>query len=235
MSAAGRSPRGGEGRDFYETPPQCTRLIIEALGDSVNRDAWWLEPACGNGAIESVLNEYGITKVIATDIQPGPAYAGMFDYVHELDYLRFVRHPVDKCYEVAITNPPYKLAFEFVQRMVLDARVAVALLPLSFLGSKKRQAWLSEHPPNLYVLSERPSFCSKATCDGTIYESTAEYVVTSSQCRWTKLVEHGTVISRCPACSTLGSVTVRPTTDAAEYAWFVWGLPPQPIQFLRSK
>lgn len=218
MSAAGRGPRGGQGRDFYATPSWCTRAIVRALGDSVNRSAWWLEPACGDGAIEKVLSEeFGISKVIATDIAPGPRYAGQFDYVHRLDYTNTEHRVLGVSFEVAITNPPYSLAFEFVARMVLDARVAVALLPLSFLGSRKRKSWLQAHPPNLFVLSERPSFAVSVKCKECGYsEQSAPEAAALTHC----------------GC---GARMSRTTTDASEYAWFVFGLPAQPIQFLSKE
>lgn len=216
MSAAGRGPRGGQGRDFYATPAWCTRAIVKALGDSVDRSKWWLEPACGDGAIEKVLSEeFGISKVVATDIAPGPRYAGQFDYCHELDYIE--GKPSHNYFDVAITNPPYSLAFDFVARMVLDARVAVALLPLSFLGSRKRRSWLQAHPPNLFVLSGRPSFAVSVKCKECGYsEQSAPEAVALTHC----------------GC---GARMSRTTTDASEYAWFVWGLPAQPLQFLSKE
>lgn len=231
MSAAGRGPRGGQGRDFYATPAWCTRALVKALGDSVDRAKWWFEPACGDGAIEKVLSEeFGVEKVIATDIAPGPRYAGQFDYVHELDYIAGPPKLPGGRFEVAITNPPYSLAFEFVSRMVLEARVAVALLPLSFLASKERKVWLESHPPNLYALTERPSFAESWNCigDGTQKED---------GCGWHVQTEPGVKpelgrVGRRRACPQCGGKVARVTTDATDFAWFVWGLPAQPIQFL---
>lgn len=219
MSAAGRGPRGGHGRDFFATPTWCTRAIVRALGNSVDRSKWWLEPACGDGAIDRVLQEeFGISKVVATDIAPGSRYAGQFDYVHTFDYLRDERpRLVSGRFEVAITNPPYSLAFDFTVRMVLDARVAVALLPLSFLGSRKRKSWLQAHPPNLFVLSERPSFAVSVKCKECGYsEQSAPEAAALTHC----------------GC---GARMSRTTTDASEYAWFVWGMQAQPIQFLSKE
>jgi hypothetical protein len=203
----------------------------------VDRTKWWLEPACGNGAIERLLvEEFGISKVIATDIAPGPRYAGGFEYVHERDYLS-EKYAVDADgiavtfmrYEVAITNPPYSLAFEFVQRMTQDARVAVALLPLTFLGSAKRQKWLREHPPNLYVLSDRPSFCNSFKCAQGRTPHTSFNLNGPDGCGWSEQLPPDQGVTACPDC---GGKVRKSSTDAIDYFWGVWGLPAQPIQFL---
>ncbi|BDU13652.1 hypothetical protein [Escherichia phage phiWec190] len=71
--------------------------------------------------------------------------------------------------DIIITNPPFKLALEFLEKSLKEADVSVYLLRLGFLESKKRRAFHQENPPtNLIVLSERPSFVAGGT-DKTAY------------------------------------------------------------------
>lgn len=66
-------------------------------------------------------------------------------------------------YDCIITNPPYSLAEEFLRKSLEIAPVVCFLLRLNFLGSQKRAAFLSKNPPDVYVLSERPSFVNGKT------------------------------------------------------------------------
>jgi hypothetical protein len=77
----------------------------------------------------------------------------------------FVRQPVD----LVITNPPYSLAQEFIETSMGLAKVAVVmLLRLNYLASERRSAFMRAHPPDVYVLPNRPSFTGKGT-DATEY------------------------------------------------------------------
>lgn len=70
-----------------------------------------------------------------------------------------------------ITNPPYSLAFEFVQSCwATGVRSMAMLLRLGFLESEKRHEWLSANPPSQFIVcSTRPSFTGDGNTDGTGY------------------------------------------------------------------
>ena len=71
--------------------------------------------------------------------------------------------------DIIITNPPFKLAMEFLEKSLKEADVCIYLLRLGFLESKKRREFHQKNPPtNLIVLSERPSFVAGGT-DKTAY------------------------------------------------------------------
>jgi hypothetical protein len=100
--------------DFYETPYSLTRLLLqnETIRGTV------LEPACGNGAIVKVLNEYGISSIY---------------YDKEKDFFTENRY-----FDWVVTNPPYSLAFEFIKKAKSCAENVALLLPLSYLHGKQR-------------------------------------------------------------------------------------------------
>jgi methylase of polypeptide subunit release factors len=74
-------------------------------------------------------------------------------------------------FDLVIGNPPYNKAQDFAEHALSfvkeDGTIAM-LLRLNFLGSQKREAFLREHFPNVYVLSHRPSFTNGGT-DATEY------------------------------------------------------------------
>lgn len=104
--------------DFYETPHSLTEQFLEREGHMLEGPV--LEPATGGGAIVKVLRRHGI-NVVAKDISDG------HDFLLETE-----RYPA------ILTNPPFSLAFEFVQKAKTVTDYFAFLLPLSYLHGKKR-------------------------------------------------------------------------------------------------
>jgi hypothetical protein len=130
--------RGRPDDDFYQTPPYATRELLKR--ESLGGVTW--EPACGDGAIAELLPG----KVVATDLNDhGYGETGV-------DFLMAWRR-VDNI----VTNPPYILAQEFVERALLLARRKVAmLLKLAFLESQGRYEFFNRTPlRTVYVFSKR--------------------------------------------------------------------------------
>jgi hypothetical protein len=93
-------------RDLYETPEWVTEALLPHLRPL---EVIW-EPACGSGKMVRVLEQWpSCSEVWGCDIEPGDGYA----------YADFLgptpRVSVDHIHGI-ITNPPYELATEFVER-----------------------------------------------------------------------------------------------------------------------
>ena len=91
--------------DFYATPPECTDALLHHFGWLFQGLTIW-EPACGDGAISKVLESRGFDTVSTDLYNRGYGVSGM-------DFLK------DKgsC-ESIITNPPFNLAEQFIERAV---------------------------------------------------------------------------------------------------------------------
>jgi predicted RNA methylase len=109
------------GLDPYWTPPEATRALLQI--ERLPQNNW--EPACGNGAIAKVLRSAG-RAVLSSDIA---RYDG-FEPDFVADYLTA---PVPHGVQAVVTNPPFKLAIEFVAKAIIDAPYVALLLRLSFL------------------------------------------------------------------------------------------------------
>jgi hypothetical protein len=116
------------GDDLYETPAVA---VVALLQREMLPSVVW-EPACGPGAIVGVLRASGHT-VIATDLNDWRCP----DSESGRDFLLEQRAP-DGC-GCIITNPPYKLAQEFVLKARELAPKVVMLLRLGFLESERRR------------------------------------------------------------------------------------------------
>jgi hypothetical protein len=90
--------------DFYETPEWCTLALLD--NHQFPKSEVVFEPACGKGAISEVLRRQGF-KVFSQDLVEYGYEYGMAGY----DFLEEVADVKG----TIITNPPYKLAKEFVE------------------------------------------------------------------------------------------------------------------------
>lgn len=107
-------------RDLYETPEWVTAALCPHLHCDI-RHIW--EPAAGSGQMARALQATG-RNVVSTDIVTGE------------DFLTtYMRGPFD----AIVTNPPYVLAKEFIERALsLPTRVVAMLLRTDYDHAKTR-------------------------------------------------------------------------------------------------
>ena len=165
MSSTARGGRRSEA-DFYATPPFCVERLLEAVDLPAGL---WLEPAGGDGAIirECLRLRPAGVAFDAAELRPecAPVLKPLVQALAcPADFL--FPAPVAGRYVVAITNPPFRLAWEFYEKMRGMADYTVLLLRLNFLGSELRsERWRSDCP-DVYVLPNRPSFRSPDAVSG---------------------------------------------------------------------
>lgn len=131
--------------DDFPTPPWATRALMEYIvaGDGPFTSMTCLEPACGAGHMAKVLKDY------FGDVTANDAYA--YGYGDTQDYLS-AQH-AEGSFDWVITNPPFRLAEEFVARSLKVAKRGVAILARTvFLESVGRyQSIFSEQPPTKFA------------------------------------------------------------------------------------
>lgn len=131
--------------DDFPTPPWATRALVEHILDDkpALKAMSCLEPACGAGYMARPLREY-FADVIAAD-----AYHYGFGKVRD-----FLQYPYQAAsVDWVITNPPFRLAEEFVTRAMSIARNGIAILARSvFLESVGRyEGIFREMPPTKFA------------------------------------------------------------------------------------
>jgi hypothetical protein len=131
--------------DDFPTPPWATRALIEYIikRKSGLKKQCCLEPACGVGHMSKVLAEY-FGEVRSSDIA-AYGYGDVRDYTtypYETGVVDWV-----------ITNPPFKLAEEFIVKSLNVARCGVAMLVRTvFIESVGRHERLfRDRPPSLFA------------------------------------------------------------------------------------
>ena len=131
--------------DDFPTPPWATRALIEHVLDDKNTLALLscLEPACGAGHMSKVLEEY-FGEVTCADA---------YDYGYG-DIQEFLTFPhKENTFDWVITNPPFRLAEQFVSRAIHIARRGVAVLARTvFLESVGRyESIYKRFPPSKFA------------------------------------------------------------------------------------
>jgi hypothetical protein len=146
VSGVGMHCHADRGDDFYATPPEAVTALLAVERKWLPAGAIW-EPACGDGAIVNVLRAAG-RSVFATDIvDRGCPDSHVCDFLG--DDLPFINDPI-------ITNPPFKLARQFVDVALEHAPYVAMLLRLAFLEGGARKPWFVSTPlARVHVASRR--------------------------------------------------------------------------------
>ena len=130
--------------DWYPTPPSATAALLSR--EKFGKTIW--EPAAGDGAIAKVCEKAGY-DVLASDLND-------YGYMDALANVDFLLEP-ERAADHIITNPPYKLAQEFIQKAIdLGCTKHAWLLRLAFLkaASGTGVCLLATRLP-IYVFSHR--------------------------------------------------------------------------------
>ena len=143
--------------DFYPTPEPVTRALLAV--ETFTGPVW--EPASGEGHISRVLEDAGY-PVFSSDLRVTGFGHGGFDF------LKFTPQ-FDP--GAIVTNPPFKLAEQFIARAKQFPSVAklALLLKLTFLEGAKRQPMFqyTVFPlARVHVFINRVSFAANGETDG---------------------------------------------------------------------
>jgi predicted RNA methylase len=131
--------------DFYATPP-CA--VISFL-DQFELKGSILEPACGQGHISKILRDYyPYEEIVSTDLIDRGFGEGNID---------FLTHDFRRKFDNIMTNPPFNLAQEFIERALeLSEDKVIMFAKIQLLEGKARHKMFTKTPLKyVYVFSSR--------------------------------------------------------------------------------
>lgn len=151
--------------DYFPTPPWATRALCEHVlfedehyarhlfadhqSLPIARSLTCWEPACGEGHMVHPLSEY-FRDVIGTDVHDYGKGFGVGSFIGigpDRTIVRFAGKKPDWI----ITNPPFKLAAEFIERALQEAEIGVAMFCRSvFIESEQRYKLFQKHPLTIF-------------------------------------------------------------------------------------
>jgi hypothetical protein len=168
-----RHPFSDRGHDLYETPPGATRALLKV--ENLPLHIW--DPGCGRGAIVDELRAAGHVALGSDLVDYGRP-----DCFWRRDFLLETKMPAG-C-EAIVTNPPFKLAAEFVAHAITLCPYVAMLLRFAFFEAgtgpqrkhKLRRHVLDEVPPaRLHVFKNRLPMMHRAGWAGPRANSQTAY------------------------------------------------------------
>jgi predicted RNA methylase len=164
--------------DFYATPEWVTRIALpHVFSEQVATDVQCvrvLDPCCGDGKILSAVKQWGTMigldcTTVGYELDETRAKEAEDSGVVVLKTGDALKQEWVEA-DVLITNPPYKLAENFVIKALEAGYPTVAmLLRLNWLASMKRRSFHTQYPSDVHVLPKRPSFTANGRTDSTEY------------------------------------------------------------------
>lgn len=132
-----------EVNDFYATDPNALEVFLKALErDNIELHSNIWECACGQGHLAKVLEEHNYQVISSDLIDRGYGRSGV-------DFLKCK----GKIKSDILTNPPYKIAKEFVEKamsLLEDGYYCVMFLKIQFLEGQARHEMFKSYPP-IYI------------------------------------------------------------------------------------
>lgn len=141
-----------ESNDFYATDPWAITKMAQEWS-KIGLEDRVFEPACGLGHLSDALTDLGY-DVYSSDIVD----YGYSEMAKRADFLRD-DPPTSKFPYSIVTNPPFKLASEFIERandILVDGGLSCFFLKIQFLETPKRAELFKKCGLKyVYVNSER--------------------------------------------------------------------------------
>jgi len=152
--------------DYYATNPKALYLLLEQLEkDNINLNHSIWECACGEGHLSNVLLKKGYWVKSSDKIDR--KYGLIQDFLKATCMFN----------GDILTNPPFKLAEEFVKhgmKLLHNGNKLILFLKIQFLESKSRYDLFKKYPIKyLYVHSSRQLCCRDGNFDK--YNSTTQF------------------------------------------------------------
>lgn len=148
---AGGNPENGRvEHDYYATNPMAVKMLLDNynfIGKSI------LEPCVGAGHIANAIDKYynHTKEITGIDIVD----RGYKDTI----VTDFLTYETDKKFDGIITNPPFSLAQEFIEKsmdLLTDKGQIAMFLKIQFLEGGKRGEFFKKYPPKyIYVFRNR--------------------------------------------------------------------------------
>lgn len=136
--------------DFYATPFNATEAIL----NKVKLNGSILEPAAGQGHISKVLKDYyPYNEIISTDLIQREERFG----IRIQGGIDFLTYSFNRKFDNIITNPPFNLAQEFIEKaLTLSNDKVIMFAKIQLLeGSKRREMFDNSPLKYIYVFTKR--------------------------------------------------------------------------------
>ena len=167
MSSTNRSAERSKW-DYYVTPHWMVKEFLESYTERypLPFDAQLLDCCAGGDSkrpmsYPTVLAEAGFTSVTTVDIRNDSGASIVSNYLHLPKFNHF---------DLIITNPPFDVSVEIVEKAIEEGDIVVMLQRLNWIGSDKRAPfWKSAPLKHVFAHNKRASFTENGQKDSIEY------------------------------------------------------------------
>jgi hypothetical protein len=164
------------GDDFYPSPLEAVDSLLQIEREFLPQSI--LEPACGDGAIVMPFRRAGY-NVHAFDL----VERGCPTSESGVDFL--MPFPIPDDIGGIVTNPPFKLAGDFLEKSLSIAPYVAFLLRLAFLeGNERKQMFANTPLARVHISSRRLPMMHRGGWDGPVSTSTVAFAWFVWDRRW---------------------------------------------------
>ncbi len=148
---AGGNPENGRvENDYYATNPKAVKMLLDNYKFNGLK---YIEPCVGEGHIAKTVKEYLSNNITIHGVD-------LIDRGYEdTEVADFLTYETNEKYDGIITNPPYSLAKEFIEKgmKLLNENGQMAMfLKIQFFEGLKRKEMFEKYPPKyIYVFRSR--------------------------------------------------------------------------------
>lgn len=170
MSSTNRSnAREKHVADYYVTPVNEIKNFLDNFtkDEGINLSTMEILDPCAGGDLENNMSypeALDNIKVVTVDIREDSLASCIGDYRELTLFNKF---------DIIITNPPFNIALEIIQKALYDVKdggYVIMLLRLNYFGSKSRyDFWKNNMPKYAYIHHKRMSFNKEGGTDSIEY------------------------------------------------------------------
>ena len=150
IGASNHTDKERQSNDYYATDPIAAELLLQQ--EEFLHDIW--ECASGENHLADVFKKHG-HNVRTTDIVKRTPTTEEYDFL-SMDNISWNGD--------IITNPPYKLATEFIYKalsILRDSNKVAMFLKVQFMEGKERKHLFTNFPPKVIYVSSSRIMCAK--------------------------------------------------------------------------
>ncbi len=152
LGASNHTDKERQNEDYYATDPIAAELLLQIEELDKNMPIW--ECSAGENHLANVFKENGYT-VRTSDI---------IKRTETTEVLDFLSDEVTDWNGNIITNPPYSLASNFVEKamnIIHEGNKCIMFLKLQFMEGKSRKKLFEKYPPKTIWVSSSRIMCAK--------------------------------------------------------------------------
>ena len=145
--------------DYYATPPEATNALLDNFG--LNGCNSIYEPACGEGHISKEIKKWfekikSSCQIFSSDIVDRGYGYGNMDFLKMPECNNWLFRGASKV-DCILTNPPFKLAKEFIEKALrLSNKYVIMFAKIQLLEGIGRKELFEKYPPKyIYVFRNR--------------------------------------------------------------------------------